>query len=107
MATDCKIHCEAQSTAWKIRSATAGTTRSFQWNPLDITNRELEVLHLMGQGVGTSQIAKKLHLSVKTVETHRAQIKGKLKLADSTELLKYAIQWAQSKNVDYSSLDGD
>ncbi len=64
-----------------------------------LTDRELEVLLLLGQGTGTSQIAKKLHLSVKTVESHQARIKEKLKLADSAQLRKYAIQWTQSENM--------
>jgi len=64
-----------------------------------LTNRELEVLQLTGQGLGTSQIAKKLHISVKTVETHRAHVKEKLKLDNSAQLLQYAIQWVQSQGV--------
>jgi len=64
-----------------------------------LTDRELEILQLIGRGLGTSQIAQKLHLSVKTVETHRAHVKEKLDLADSAALTEYAIQWAQSERI--------
>ncbi|NLX05882.1 MAG: response regulator transcription factor [Phycisphaerae bacterium] len=73
--------------------------------PMDqLTDRELEVFHLIGQGLGTSQIADKLHLSVKTVETHRAHIKEKLKLEDANRLLQYAIQWVHTDAA--SSVNG-
>lgn len=59
----------------------------------DLSNRELEVFALIGRGVSTAQIAQQLHLSVKTVETHRENIKRKLNLANGSELLRYAAQW--------------
>jgi DNA-binding NarL/FixJ family response regulator len=61
-----------------------------------LSNRELTVFRMIGQGIKTSQIAEKLHLSVKTIESYRAHIKEKLKLNDGTDLLKYAIQWVQN-----------
>ena len=67
-------------------------------SPIDgLTDRELEVFNLIGQGYGTSQIADKLYLSIKTIETYRTHIKEKLSLADSRELLQYAIQWVDSQ----------
>ncbi|MHC4625017.1 MAG: response regulator transcription factor [Planctomycetota bacterium] len=63
-----------------------------------LSDRELEVFLLIGQGYGTRQIAERLYLSVKTIETYRAHIKDKLNLADSTELLQYAIQWVKSQD---------
>ncbi|MHB8108943.1 MAG: response regulator [Syntrophorhabdaceae bacterium] len=66
-------------------------------SPIDLlSNRELTVFRLIGQGHKTRQIAERLHLSVKTVESYRAHIKEKLKLNDGTDLLKYAIQWVQN-----------
>ena len=61
-----------------------------------LSDRELEVFTLIGQGQGTRQIAHKLHLSIKTIETYRAHIKEKLNLADATELLQHAIQWVNN-----------
>ena len=62
-----------------------------------LSDRELEVFLLIGKGCGTSQIADRLHLSVKTIESYRAHIKEKLSLSNAAELLQYAIQWANSK----------
>jgi DNA-binding NarL/FixJ family response regulator len=63
-----------------------------------LSDRELEVFQLIGKGFGTRQIAERLYLSIKTIETYRAHIKEKLNLADSAELLQYAIQWVNSRN---------
>jgi len=63
-------------------------------SPLDaLADRELEVFRLIGHGVKTAEIAKQLHLSVKTVETYRDRIRQKLDLSDGTELAHYATQW--------------
>jgi DNA-binding NarL/FixJ family response regulator len=64
-----------------------------------LSDRELEVFEMIGQGIGTRQISEKLHLSVKTVESHRANIKTKLKLTNAAELLQQAIMWVQSGKV--------
>jgi DNA-binding NarL/FixJ family response regulator len=65
-----------------------------------LSDREFEVFQLIGQGVGTRDIAGRLRLSVKTVEVHRASIKEKLNLANATELVRYAVRWldAQGRN---------
>jgi DNA-binding NarL/FixJ family response regulator len=62
-----------------------------------LSDREFEVFQLIGQGVGTSEIATRLHLSVKTVEVHRANIKQKLNLSTATELVRYAVRWVDSQ----------
>ncbi len=61
--------------------------------PAGLSDREFEVLRLIGLGFGTSQIAAKLNRSVKTIETHRASLKEKLGCATATELVKFAVQW--------------
>jgi DNA-binding NarL/FixJ family response regulator len=58
-----------------------------------LTDRELEVFQLLGQGLGVRQIAENLFVSVKTVEAHREHIKQKMSFASSRELLRYAIQY--------------
>ena len=58
-----------------------------------LADRELEVFRLIGQGVKTADIAKRLHLSVKTVETYRERIRKKLDLRDGTELAHDATRW--------------
>jgi DNA-binding NarL/FixJ family response regulator len=63
-------------------------------SPLDtLADRELEVFRLIGEGVKTADIAERLHLSVKTVETYRDRIRQKLDLSDGTTLARYATQW--------------
>ncbi|HEX4125148.1 MAG TPA: response regulator transcription factor [Tepidisphaeraceae bacterium] len=59
----------------------------------EITDRELEILTLLGRGQSTRAIADMLFLSIKTVEAHRERIKEKLKLKSGTELLRYAVQY--------------
>jgi DNA-binding NarL/FixJ family response regulator len=59
----------------------------------DLTDRELEVFRLIGEGHGTRQIADELHLSIKTVESYQAHIKEKLLLKNGRELVQRAIQW--------------
>ena len=58
-----------------------------------LSDRELEIFKLIGKGMTTRQIAGDLHLSVKTVETHRENIKSKLGLPNSAELSREAVQW--------------
>jgi len=59
----------------------------------NLSDRELEVFEMVGQGLTTKQIARKLDLSHKTIETHREKIKAKLNLRNSTELSRHATQW--------------
>jgi DNA-binding NarL/FixJ family response regulator len=58
-----------------------------------LSNRELEVYEMIGQGLTIQQIAVRLHLSPKTVETHREKVKQKLNLKSSAELNRRAVQW--------------
>jgi DNA-binding NarL/FixJ family response regulator len=62
-----------------------------------LSDREFKVFDLTGSGLNTSEIANKLHVAVKTVETYRARIKEKLKLKDSSQLLRLAISWNQHR----------
>ena len=62
--------------------------------PIEIlSDRELEILELMGHGLTTHQIADRLHLSPKTVESYRESLKRKLGLRNSVELTRQAVQW--------------
>jgi DNA-binding NarL/FixJ family response regulator len=70
----------------------AQTTRS----PVEgLSDRELEVLEMIGKGLTTQQIARRLHRSVKTIESHRAHIKAKLKLKNSRDLAHHAVRWVE------------
>jgi DNA-binding CsgD family transcriptional regulator len=58
-----------------------------------LSNRELEVFRLIGEGLSTGQLAERLHISRHTIDTHRQRIKEKLNLASATELSRAAMQW--------------
>ena len=62
-----------------------------------LSDREFEVFQLIGQGIGTRTIAERLHLSIKTIEVHRAHIKHKLHLKTATELVRHAVRWVDSQ----------
>jgi DNA-binding NarL/FixJ family response regulator len=67
-------------------------------NPTDqLTDRELEILERIGKGEEVKAIAKALHLSPKTVETHRAHIKEKLNLSNARQVARFAVQWASAR----------
>lgn len=85
--------------AAKLVRKLVGSGPEISASPIDhLSDRELEVFLLLGRGQGTREIAEKLHLSIKTIETYRAHIKDKLNLAGAAELLQYAIQWVSSQN---------
>ena len=63
-----------------------------------LTDRELQVFQLIGRGLGTRLIAENLHLSRKTIESHRENIKAKLGFKDGSELIQRAIQWARNSH---------
>jgi DNA-binding NarL/FixJ family response regulator len=84
---------EAMSERILQRAARAGR-QALSPTPLEtLADRELEVFLLIGQGGKTTDIAERLHLSVKTVETYRDRIRQKLNLSNGTELAHFAIQW--------------
>lgn len=60
-----------------------------------LSDREIEVLELIGKGVPTKNIAARLNISPRTVEAHRAHIKDKLHITDGAALVRYAVQWVE------------
>jgi DNA-binding NarL/FixJ family response regulator len=68
---------------------------------VNLTDRELEVFRLIGEGHGTRQIADELYLSVKTIESYQAHIKEKLSLRNARELVQHAIEWTVNLNGGY------
>jgi DNA-binding NarL/FixJ family response regulator len=63
-----------------------------------LSDKEIDVLRLIGKGLRTSDIALELNRSVKTVEAHRANLKEKLGLKNATELVRFAVQWVESES---------
>lgn len=67
-------------------------------SPLDhLSDRELEVFQLLGNGFATRQIAEQLNLSIKTIESYRENLKLKLNVKSGAELIQHAIQWMKSE----------
>lgn len=64
-----------------------------------LTDREFEVFQLIGQGLPTAEIGQRLHLSPKTVDSHRLHIKEKLRLQSLPELMRYAVRWAATEEM--------
>ena len=73
----------------------------------NLTDRELLVFQLLGAGVDTKGVAVKLHVSIKTVETHRENIKHKLKLSGAAELIRHATHWVNSQSSSHRHLTGE
>jgi DNA-binding NarL/FixJ family response regulator len=72
----------------------AGNDTDQASNPIErLSNRELQVLNLIGRGKTTREVAENLNLSVKTVESHRQRIKKKLNLQTSAQLVQFAVSW--------------
>jgi DNA-binding NarL/FixJ family response regulator len=63
-----------------------------------LSDRELEVASLIGAGLATREIAARLTMSVKTVETHRAHLKSKLNVATANQLVRFCVRWVEENN---------
>lgn len=84
-------------TSLKLAARIRGQRRRGPRLPLQtLTNRELQVFELVGSGLSTQEVAQKLKLHLRTVETYRARIKKRLGLRDGSDLLRHAILWAQA-----------
>jgi DNA-binding NarL/FixJ family response regulator len=84
----------SQRIAGQLAFRIAGRPRTGPLAPLDgLSDRELQILQLFGEGFSRKQVAERLHLDVNTIETYRARIKQKIHLKDAHELLQYAIRF--------------
>jgi DNA-binding NarL/FixJ family response regulator len=91
-----EVYLSETTTSVFLRSLTTGMKNSPR--PLDrLTDRELEVLELIGRGHTTRQIAETLKLGVATVDTYRARIKEKMNFRNATELQHFAIRWVRER----------
>lgn len=90
-----ELYISDRMTARMVDRLVGGVSESSPINAL--SDRELEVFDMLGQGHGTRYISEKLHLSIKTIETYRAHIKRKLNLSDATELIQHAVQWVNNR----------
>ena len=84
----------------RILESVAGPSGKVGGGPeAKLSDRELEVMRLFGEGWSTEEIANRLHLSPKTVDSHRLHIKEKLQLTSLPELMRYAVRWAATEEM--------
>jgi DNA-binding NarL/FixJ family response regulator len=87
----------SSSIAARILDTFAGRAKAATSPVETLSDREFQVFQLIGEGFSTKEIAAKLHVSVKTIEVHRVNIKQKLKVATAPELIRYAVRWVESQ----------
>lgn len=89
------VYLSPQMTEVILRQAAGGIAKGVGADPIDqLSDRELEVFRLIGLGLDVRQIAERLHLSRKTVETYRGRLKTKLGVTTVTEVIRLALLWA-------------
>jgi len=89
------IYASEKMAARMLEQVAAGRARSSDAPIAALSDREVEVLELIGKGVPTKNIAARLNISARTVEAHRAHIKDKLHITDGAALVRYAVQWVE------------
>ena len=95
------VYLSDRLTSTMLQQFVRGTAPAKSSPLVNLTDRELEVFRLIGEGHGTRRIADELHLSVKTIESYQAHIKEKLALRNARELVQHAIEWTVSLNGGY------
>jgi DNA-binding NarL/FixJ family response regulator len=88
------VYLSERLTSAMLNQFVHGTASAMRSPIVNLTDRELEVFRLIGEGHSTRRIAEELHLSVKTIESHQAHIKEKLALRNARELVQHAIEWS-------------
>jgi DNA-binding NarL/FixJ family response regulator len=96
-----EVYLSDRLTNTMLQQYVRGVSRTKMSPLVSLTDRELEVFRLIGEGHGTRQIADELHLSVKTIESYQAHIKEKLALRNARELVQHAIEWTVNLNGGY------
>ncbi len=92
-----EVYLSPQMTTRLLQRAAVG--KSLDYNPADaLSNRELQVFEMIGQGMNTAEIARRLEVSPKTVESHRKVIKTKLNVQTSAQLSRRAFQWVRENS---------
>ena len=93
-----EIYLSERMKSKMLEKMTSGPPRSSDSLIDGLSDREIEVFELMGEGMKNQAIASKLHISIKTVETYKSHLKTKLRLKDSTELMQRAVEWNLKNN---------
>ena len=83
----------------KILEIFSGRRAEAAASPVEnLTDREFEVFRHIGKGLSTKETAGQMHVSAKTVEVHRMNVKAKLNLKTMAELIRYAVRWVESQS---------
>lgn len=91
-------HVSASMSERLLSQLVRGRTPGKQEDPVSaLTERELEVFHLIGAGISTREISQRLNLSMKTVDAHRRHMREKLNLRSTSELIRYATRWVSER----------
>jgi len=91
-------HVSASMSERLLSQLVRGRTPGRQEDPVSaLTERELEVFHLIGAGISTREISQRLNLSMKTVDAHRRHMREKLNLRSTSELIRYATRWVSER----------
>src|SRR5690606_21587774 len=84
----------------RILESVSGRRPRGSTSPIEkLTDREIEIFEMIGAGKNPRQIASELNLSTKTVDVHRANIREKLQLPDSTALVRHAVHWVETREL--------
>jgi DNA-binding NarL/FixJ family response regulator len=96
--------CVSETVATNLIRGSAANAKYRPADPIDrLSSREHQILHLVGTGMSTREIARSFNLNVKTIESHRQRIKAKLNLRSGTQLVQFAIKWVVGGNAGASS----
>lgn len=94
-----EVYVSSRMSARFLEAMSGGKPRGSS-SPIEkLTDREFEVFQLIGHGKSTRDIAEQLHLSPKTVDVHRSNIKEKLELKDATALIRHAVRWVETQGA--------
>lgn len=83
----------------EIFASYSGGNQQVKGSVTRLSDREFEVFELLGQGLGTNDIAQRLGISPKTVEVHRAHIREKLEMPTGAAVVRYAVRWTETRNL--------
>lgn len=89
------LHLSERVSAHILNRMAMGNKSEPAFGPATLTDRELEIFQLLGQGLGTPQIGDKLHISPRTVDAHRNNIRMKLSLPDAAAVMREAVIWVE------------
>ncbi len=96
---DGRVYLSANMSAAVLDAFSRRRAFTAEARPGALSDREFEVFQLLGQGLSTREIGQRLHLSTKTIGTHRFHIRQKLRLGTGSDLIREAVRWAATQQL--------